>query len=147
MQSDSHNSIWEENAADESDPNAFFKRKKSKTDWFFDSQTTDKDDEMNNRLNDNFKKNTVSEYFKIRARANVESGDSSQQSSNETAVSAKKADSNTSSKFGSGKERFRNEHEFEADAIKLPEYFMQFKGTATVVGVRRLPGSLSNCLN
>ena len=88
---------------------------------------------MNNRLNDNFKKNTVSEYFKIRARANVESS-GSQQPSNETAVSAKEADSSMPSKFGSGKERFRNEHEFEADAIKLPEYFMQFKGTATVVG-------------
>ena len=60
---------------------------------------------------------------------------SAQQSSNETAVSGKKADSDTlSSNFGSSKERFRNEHEFEADAIKLPEYFMQFKGTATVVG-------------
>lgn len=139
LQSDSHNSIWEENTADESDPNAFFKRKKSKADWFFDSQIVDdKDDEMNNRLNENFKKNTVSEYFKIRARSNVESTAESsavQQTNNETAVSGKKSadGADALSKLG-GKERFRNEPEFEADAIKLPEYFMQFKGTATVVG-------------
>lgn len=134
MQSDSHNSIWEENTADESDPNAFFKRKKSKTDWFFDSQIVDdKDDEMNNRLSDHFKKNTVSEYFKIRARSNVDSNaDSAKETNNGTAISGKKA-ANGSDVLG-GKERFRNEPEFEADAIKLPEYFMQFKGTATVVG-------------
>ena len=128
MQMDSGtNSIWGENAAEDSD--SFFKKKKSKTDWFFDSQI---DEEMNNRLvddNGRKKKNTVSEYFKIRARSSVENSQRQQNSINETTATETKA------KQLNGKEqKFRNVHEFDVDAIKIPEYFMQFKGTATVVG-------------
>ena len=136
-QSDSHNSIWNDENTEESssgDTNSFFKRKKSKTDWFFDTQQLmidDKDDEMNNRLNeDNNKKDIVSEYFKIRARSNVEAASAQEKTNDTISEDDKKPNQNSSIKV----QKYRDSHEFDADAIKIPEYFMQFKGTATVVG-------------
>lgn len=140
LQSDSHNSIWGDTENEsESEANSFFKKKKSKNEWYFDSQLNDdKDDETNNRLSDNYKKkkDTISEYFKISARSSKEN--SLDKLSNGTAndEDKKKRGHNLLNNKQSliKDQKYRNVNEFDVDAIKLPEYFMQFKGTATVVG-------------
>lgn len=144
QQTEGQNNIW--NTEETTEDNSFFKKKKSKSDWFFDTGkqpfnlvesqiVDDKYDEMNNRIaNENKKKKTVSEYFKIRAR-NINLESSIENKTNETDTSTDELNS-INKKQSKGKERqeYRDISEFEANSIKIPEYFMQFKGTATVVG-------------